>query len=340
MAVKSKTNMTVTERFPSTPAESGSHDFLTPGGPIPKWELYEERVVRDESSPYGWRPTGFRDPEGKYFELNNGDELVHILTYDGLGRETFIRNGYDLTPIESWKIGGHDPAARVPETETSNLFVRNLEHLNSKGELGKLFAGLYQAAVEEEPSIARAIVHGSGSGTFPTLAFTGGFVYHNGETASGREEVAVNTDDGIGHYEMLLAKRSRSARKSAELVGIPLDKFDAKMLASFIFLHELGHVIDHQKNAPDMVSKIARRERDMQGLPVAGHNPVSLKKMLETKEGQSWFYGNVRAVKEHTGASSMAELIAIQEDAYRMIETERLPDLFAARVMKKLGMDK
>ena len=73
-----------------------------PGGPVPEWQLFQEKVHQVDGKP---KVMGFSDPNGHYFTLLDGEELVHILAKDGVGRDTFIRTDGALIPFEAWKEG-------------------------------------------------------------------------------------------------------------------------------------------------------------------------------------------------------------------------------------------
>ena len=48
------------------------------------------------------------------------------------------------------------------------------------------------------------------------------------------------------------------------------------LLAQFIFLHELGHIVDYMEHGDDLAVIQERRRREMQTLPVPGFNPAKL----------------------------------------------------------------
>ena len=216
----------------------------------------------------------------------------------------------------------------------------NIETLQSKGELGMMFATLYEVAVEDEPELADIKVWAIGSSTpgFDFLRHTGGAAIHKDESDIGMFEVIINTDDGIGHFQRLLATRRSSAEISAQKVGIEKGKITPEQLASFIFLHELGHIVDFMKNAPSATVYSKRREQDLATLPIAGYDPSKLAQLLESPDGKKWFFKNLRSLHNSFGVSSLNDLMVVQETAYHGMETEDIPDQFAARIMKKLGL--
>lgn len=213
-------------------------------------------------------------------------------------------------------------------------YESNIELLQSKGELGQLFAVLYEAAVVQEPQLSDVIVHATGSENDPVLSETGGHARHAGLTASGQYEISVNTDDGIEHYAKLFETRKQSVLGSAAKVGIDADVFDPKALAGFIFLHELGHIDDYMRNVPNLADHIERRKKEMSTLPIPGLSPVSLTKLLLTPKGQQWFMKAAPALEVNFGVSSPSQLLSLQDEKYRSLPTEDGPDRFAARILK------
>jgi hypothetical protein len=228
----------------------------------------------------------------------------------------------------------HSPPVSEPIAE------QNIEALRARGEVGELFSEIYKAAIEEEPRLTDSKIWALGSETpgFGFLKYTGGGARHKDLSESGKYELVINTDDGIEHYERLLTVRRTSAEICAEKSGIEKNAITPVQLASFIFLHELGHIVDFIKNAPDKATHSERRKRDMDTLPIPGYNPAQLAQSLETSDGKKWFFANAKTLKKHFGVSSFYELLKLQETAYHSVETEDIPDQFAVRIMKKLGV--
>lgn len=69
-------------------------------GAMQDWQLFEQKIqIKDGEQ----KVVGFNAPDGKYYPLEEGEELVHIKSKDEKGRNTFIRkNGADV-PFETWK---------------------------------------------------------------------------------------------------------------------------------------------------------------------------------------------------------------------------------------------
>lgn len=69
-------------------------------GAMQDWQLFEQKIQIKNG---GQKVVGFNAPDGKYYPLEEGEELVHIKTKDGKGRNTFVRkNGTDIS-FETWK---------------------------------------------------------------------------------------------------------------------------------------------------------------------------------------------------------------------------------------------
>lgn len=213
-----------------------------------------------------------------------------------------------------------------------------LEQLKSRNEIGKLFADLYSYSVQAEPSLQGTVVQAMSLATDERLQFTGGHTLHRGETESGRYEVMVNVDDGLQFYSDLMTKRPRSVQICAELLGIPEEEMDARKYAAFIFLHEMGHVYDFQKNAPTLEERRARREAEGQKLIVREMSPGKLANYLATDDGARWFAEHRENFHAAYDIETPEDLLATQETWYRELETEKIPDQFAVRMMKSVGL--
>ena len=68
-----------------------------PGEGLEDWQAFDLRVDGEQKS------VGFKDPDGNYYPLGEGEELVHIKKADDMGRDTFIRKDGTDIPFEEWK---------------------------------------------------------------------------------------------------------------------------------------------------------------------------------------------------------------------------------------------
>ncbi|MDP4008475.1 MAG: hypothetical protein Q8P68_04770 [Candidatus Peregrinibacteria bacterium] len=71
-----------------------------PGGAMPEWQLFQEKIHLVDGKQ---KVVGFNDADGNYYPLAEGEELVHIKSADGVGRDTFIRKDGQTIPFETWK---------------------------------------------------------------------------------------------------------------------------------------------------------------------------------------------------------------------------------------------
>lgn len=226
----------------------------------------------------------------------------------------------------------------VPEAGGSEHLARNIERLEAAGEVGQFLSGVLQIAIEENPQLAIAIIATGGRAKDLTLGKTGGYARHKDINPDGEYSITVNTDDGFEHYEELLKTRQTAAEISAKKMGIDPSEMDAKTLAGFIFAHELGHIGDYMQNAPTRQLKDERRKRDLATLPVPGLDPSQLATYLGREDGQAYFASN-RETLASKGIATVEQLIKAQEIGYRDLETEDIPDQFAAKVMAKVKAD-
>jgi hypothetical protein len=307
-----------------------------PGEPIHKDFYSTELRLHDD----GKQSVEYYDADSdsrQTLALDQGEELIMVAGDNGKPREPFIRKMNRQGQATDTHLSSYVLAKQAPRQEHGTAmpetFRKNIRTLESRGELGVWFAGLYKAAVDEYPGLDDIEIRPGGSTDYRHLASTGGFATHKSLTESGRYNITVNTDDGMAHYDNLLAKRRASAEASAGKLGIKPGEITSRQLSAFIFLHELGHIVDYMENAPDQATHEARRARDKGALPVANYNPVQLMSFLKSEAGRKWF--NDPNVKQYYGVDGPAELLAKQEAAYHSMETEDIPDRFAAKVMRK-----
>lgn len=288
-----------------------SHDL--PGQALPEWQLFNE--AQDGRS--------LTTPEGRRYQLGSSESLVFVSSANG--REPYIQMGDDKdnkVPFEHWG----------PRNVS-----KNMERLKESGEVGEYLTDLYAVALAQDPRLEAVVINPSDSQEREVLAKTGGFATHLGESGSGRYEVTLNTGDGWEHFEKLLESRRASVEISAKKMGIDPAELDAKFLAGFIFLHEMGHIVDYMDNSPEIASFKERRQKEMKSLPFPGYNPAKLANWFNTQAGQDYWQQHGQAWAAQ-GFKSPKELVERQEKAYHDIETEDNPDRFAARAFQASGL--
>jgi len=73
-----------------------------PGEAMLESQLFQPRIILEKGKQ---RMIGFIDPEGKYYELSEDEQLVQIKNNKNADRDAFIRkNGKDI-PFHIWKQG-------------------------------------------------------------------------------------------------------------------------------------------------------------------------------------------------------------------------------------------
>lgn len=238
---------------------------------------------------------------------------------------------YETTP------GYSDPMSVIGNeqgTDDTGIMHRNLDLLRSKGEIGYMFSVLYEAAIAQEPGLADIDIVGLGSADVDELAFTGGYAVHAEVSGTGKHAIVVNTDDGIEHYERLLKERRASVESNMQRMGFDGAALDAKWLAGFIFLHELGHIVDYIRNYPDYEAKMQQRTAEMATLPFPGRNPVEMLSILQQPDGKVWFDKAKDTLQKKYGVDSIESFVALQDRAYRATPMESYADQFAADVSR------
>ena len=124
----------------------------------------------------------------------------------------------------------------------------------------------------------------------------------------------------------------------AKLLGVSFDELTPEILSCFIFLHEVGHTYDYLNN-PEYTEFKEKRKKELNTLPIPGYNPVNLIKELNNENTPigKWYMDNAAIIEKqgYNGLYSKQEIITAQEIAYHSIETEMIPDRFAASVLLK-----
>ncbi|MFS8159400.1 MAG: hypothetical protein ACMG6E_04145, partial [Candidatus Roizmanbacteria bacterium] len=156
-------------------------------------------------------------------------------------------------------------------------------------------------------------------------------------------KIVVNAEPGTTNFESLFQTREISARKAAELIGIPYEKLKQRpeLLGLFIFFHEVGHSDDYVQNyhlRPDLQNPSEENQRvrdgEMSTLPVPSSNPVVVREMYEAGELEEYYI----KYKEHyqtVGIGSAQDLMKKHEAAYHELPTEVYADKFAAAMLRK-----
>lgn len=228
-----------------------------------------------------------------------------------------------------------DQLSRSGEFADPDNYQINIEYLQSAGEVGKMLVPIYEQAVSMEASLADVIIADPKTGE--DGEFTAGYANTPGETESHQAEIVIDTS-GWHTYERLLAERPTTIEITATKLGIAATELDARILASFVFAHELGHVVDWAQHTDSEDARLARRKTDMNKLPVPGPSPQHLREFAEEHPDKMKEYlAEHKDRLQRMGIIELTQLHEAQEFAYRYIETEDIPDQFAVGVLRAAG---
>jgi hypothetical protein len=125
---------------------------------------------------------------------------------------------------------------------------------------------------------------------------------------------------------------------NAQLIGINGTDMTPEVLAQFILLHELGHIMDYNEHFPDFPSNQQARKKEKAGLPIPGADPtLAMDALTEGGQWDTWYEQNKTQLATN-GFPTRESIIRAQEQAYHNMPTERRPDEFAARILHKMGI--
>lgn len=153
----------------------------------------------------------------------------------------------------------------------------------------------------------------------------------------------------------LLEIRRASIQVNADLLGIDVYSVTPQLLQMFIIAHEFGHIKDYVGNYesnPILEGWAAVEEMDshrqavLYSLPIPNLNPThlagELDGMLSIKEVLIK-YPDLKKHPKFASIKSVADLLQIQEQEYRLSVPEKYADDFAAEFMRdnaaELGID-
>ncbi len=231
----------------------------------------------------------------------------------------------------------HDTHPVSPDQTVSNgegLSALNLEALRHAGEVGVYLADVYQIVIAQEHDLATVRITPSGRDESRQLAHTGGFAHHKDSGDGLHHEVVINTHDGWEHYRDLMQTRPIGVKLSAEKAGVPLEQFDEKILAAFIFAHELGHSLDYLRNWPNVEDLKRERVQQLATLPWPGYTPPIIRAFFEKEVGKQYLRDKADAMQAL--GITVDTIVHRQEVAYRATPFEDFADRFAARILAHL----
>lgn len=221
------------------------------------------------------------------------------------------------------------------------LYNKNL--LVGLDEYGPSLSLSYSAAIRRKPFLKDILVMLATQEYNRKFEVTGGTAIHRGapkrEYLGGRFAIVMNVNQNKDTFSKLARARSATIQHCADLLGIDTGQLSEKLLSNFIFLHELGHVVDYVENYQDFERKDETRKRELNALPVPGRTPATLAQELSDRSSDLMGYINSEKGSEWfnaLGVKDTDELYALQEKAYHMTKMESFADNFAKEILLEL----
>lgn len=219
------------------------------------------------------------------------------------------------------------------KNENHTEFLKALEGM---GDLGRTLALSYEKALRDYPKLLEVDLEVATSKKYSELKETGGFSTHKEEVGASRHRVVISSESNEKYYEELIKTRKVLIEIVAKLFDVSPEKLTPKMLASFVFLHELGHGYSNLTSTRGFEANKEERLNEMHTLPVSGMPPSMLINLLKEGNGHlDKFFESNKEKFLKDGYKTQQELMDAQERAYRQLSTERFPDNFAAGIIKK-----
>lgn len=294
-------------------------------------------------------PTDLRLPKNVRFqqtEAGPNGELPQgiIVTYDASGNIVSRESAHaylsqslvdsERKPLveqarEAVKAAGD---SRTDKSMYNANVQQTIEAFEEHGELGKALSEVYEVAVAQYPELADTVVTLNEEANLNVAGGKSpGSATHPGASPDGLPHVKINVGDGLEKYGEYLTHFPASMEAVAKSLGIKMEALDAKTIAMHAFAHELGHIVDYHRNAPKLEDSRRRRAADMMNLPA----PNMRSSTLRGPNGVAYFDQN-KDFYAKRGIKSHSELVLAQQEAYRQMETERIPDQIASGIVQQL----
>jgi hypothetical protein len=265
---------------------------------------------------------------------------------------SFVRSFADVAQLVEHHHGKVGVVGSTPTIGSSMFKERHPEEINptnhvyGRGEKTKetqqfveQFNNVWAALKENFPILSEVEIENVRPTAEDFLAYTAGEFVPSNEVERAVIRVVLGS---LEHLENLRERRATSLRMSAELLGIPFEAMSAELVRWFIVLHEVGHAYDYANNyqteQEPVVTWDEQYEAQLQSLPVPGVDPVDLQLIIAETGGFDQYlatYPKVQKTCKKHNVTTSAELVALQEVAYRQMPVEAYADSFAADFMKK-----
>lgn len=294
---------------------------LRPGGPLQEWQIMQPIIRVTPGKPS--QEVGIRAADGTSFPFLHGESI------------TFIKNGTTRNPTIRLSDGSEVGFEQWRATRRAGV-------QEAVDRVGGEYAFIYMDLLQEHPYLEQLDIDTATPEQYKVLKHTAGF-WLRPEAGRSNPKIVVNAEPGKANYASLFETREVSARRAAELMGVPYEYLKQRpdLLGLFIFFHEVGHADDyirnyHMKPGSEDPSNENQRVRDveMNSLPVPGSNPVRVREMHEQGELAA-YYEKYKAHYQTLGIASVEDLMQKHEAAYHDLPSEVYADRFSAAVIKK-----
>lgn len=218
------------------------------------------------------------------------------------------------------------PNEQPTSAEDKDRITQNALELMHMPSVGRHFVIAYYDSLHLKPELSAVQIR---SLIFPVkLRNSVGVAVHPGSkfARNGQPTVFVNSLFDLDSYETTLARPSAAISIIGRYLGMEPQQMSPKTLATFFFLHELGHAHSYGQY-PNIEEYETLKKEQLGSLPVPYTPPdiMSNEYMRTLREKRPEFFG---------GRSS-DQLRTDQQIAWRDLPLERYADRFAADIMRQ-----
>lgn len=289
---------------------------VRPGGPLPQWNLFEDRMALATT---GAVSVGTRTSDGRYHSFNNGEQMV------------YVRQGSDRVPMVRLN-DGREVSFNVWES------ARREQHKVIFDQLDPALGEIYLRMIDDNPELLdinlRLDPQGSSVATF---------------SVSGRMEDLSGTI-ALSKSPANLIERvgDRTIEMVAELVGIEpqVIRDHPLIFQAFTLFHEFGHgdqyvreflnnpAVYETKNPAIVFHEQGKAE--MSSLLFPGLAPSKVQALMkENKIDPEDFIRKNRSYCKERGISTPEQLFNFVQEQYRNLPKEKQADTFSVAVLRK-----
>ncbi len=238
----------------------------------------------------------------------------------------------NLAPVDNLSVAaGAENTHQLPATVHENLLK-----LHEFGEVGAYLASVYLAALDISPDLSDVVLNPYDSANM-RIPGTAGRATPPYYSDSGHPEVSFNATSW-DEYADLMRSRPTTVAEIARKLGIGPEQVSPELFSAFTLGHELGHVEDWRAKGFNRTGIEAVYDEELDTLPIPGVAAATIVAWVARDPERAEQY--VMTHKDHLaelGITTVSELVAAQDLAYRSIPSEDMPDQFAVAVMASMN---